>query len=864
MANELKEPPKWIDTFVGWYCKESLQDEVLGDLYELYLRWQEKFGPRKANWLYFFHAIIFIRPYNVKSIFNVKLIIRTAMFRNYFISSFRFLARQKLYTSLNIFGLAAGILSSMFIFLWIQNEVKVDSYHKDLGRIYRYLRHVTTENGTTTTGSMPVPAEKFIESNYPEVEQSALFSWEWSYLVSYKNKHFKEVGRYVEPNFFEIFTRPILAGDASTIFKDLRTVAISETLAQRYFGYNWQTEAVGKLLKIGDAGEFEVTAVFEDVPYYSSLELDFAINAEAYFQENNWVNSWGNNGFRGLVKLKEGASHLALNDKIKEIVNENVPGQDVTIFLHPYKDYYLNSEYKNGELVGGRIEYVQIFFITALFILLIASINFMNLSTARSINRSKEIGVRKVLGAKKGALRFQFLIESLLVSFSALSIALVALHFLLPFFNRSIGMPIELEYSNFTFWAIALGCTLFTGFFAGIYPAFVLSSFKILNILKGKVKSTPQGILLRKSLVIFQFSISILLIIGTLAVFQQLQFIQNKDIGFDRENVMMFSLEGDLKTKFDLFEEKLKGKVGVLSAAAASSPPLSIGWGTESVKWEGKDPASVVPFTLMNSTYELLPTLKLRLVQGRNFSKQFATDSSAVIINQNAAKAMGIENPVGTTITMWGDPVEIIGMVEDFHFSSMYNPIEPLIFMLNLTDINFGLVKIGDKNIQENVASVQQVIKEIDPNYPLNYNFLDDTFNEQYKSEQSIGHMANYFSFIAILISCLGLFGLATYSAQQRNREISIRKVLGASVNGLVVLLSKDLAILVFISFFLASPLAYYFVSNWLNGFEYKIELGLSVFLLAGGVTFLVAVLTVGFKSLWAALSNPADILRNE
>ena len=571
---------------------------------------------------------------------------------------------------------------------------------------------------------------------------------------------------------------------------------------------------------------------------------------------------WGNSSLRMYVRLNEGANLDEVNDKIADLIDKNQEGANAKVFLHPYKDLYLRSDFKDGKLIGGRIEYVQIFSVVALFILLIAIINFMNLATARSSRRAREIGIRKVVGASKSSVFQQFMGESILLAMISLVVAGLMVEISLPFFNELMEKEIVIDYFGSDYLFILMGIALLTGVLAGIYPALMLSSFRIVNVLKGTLKYTFSGAVMRKGLVVFQFTLSILLIIGTLTIYQQINYIRTKNLGLDKDNLLYMPVEGEIGSQYDAFRNELLQLPGIVNVTTSSQDPLSVGNSTSDPTWEGKDPNSSILFSIINANYDFVETMKMEIKYGRSFSKEFSTDTANYIINEATAKAMGMENPVGEMIEFWQRKGQVIGVVKDFHFSSLYSSIDPLIIRMDPEQTYMLFVRVDGAQTEEALAGIRTIHQKFNPSYPLQYTFLDENFQRTYRSEFTTGKLANIFALMAIFISCLGLFGLASFTAARRTREISIRKVLGASASNLVMLLFRDFTWLVAIAFVIAAPIAWYAMDDWLSGFEYHVELNTWVFLLSGVAAILIAWLTIGYQSLKAALANPIESLR--
>jgi ABC-type antimicrobial peptide transport system permease subunit len=612
-----------------------------------------------------------------------------------------------------------------------------------------------------------------------------------------------------------------------------------------------------------------VTAVFENLKNNTPDKFDYLINWENFLENNGWAREWGNNGPRTYVLLRKDADPAKVEAKIKKFLDNYNKEQSANFYIHlrmqRYSDMYLNSNFKNGQIVGGRIEYVRLFSIVAIFILLIACINFMNLTTARSVKRAKEIGIRKVAGAFRTTLIGQFIGEAILITFLAVIIAFLLVFILLPAFNGITGKQIEMPLNQPMFWISLLSLTLVTGFISGSYPALFLSAFQPIRVLKGTMKFSNGATWLRKGLVVFQFMLSIVLIIGTIVVSRQINFIQTVNLGYDRDNLVYIPLEGDLTGKYTLFKQEAIKLPGIKMVSRITQTPTDISNGTGGVEWEGKDPNSMPQFVQASVGYEFAKTVNLKILQGRDFSKDFATDSAAYLVNEAALKIINYKDPIGKPLTFWQQKGVIIGVLKDFHFNSLHEPIRPIVIRLRENETwGSAMVRIEEGKTQQALAGLEKLCKQLNPQFPFTHQFSDEEYLNMYKSEQVVGKLSNCFAFLAILISCLGLLGLAMFTAEQRTKEFGVRKVLGASVSSLFNLLAKDFLVLVSIAFFIAAPLAWWASNNWLSNFAYQASIGWWVFAFAGIMAILIALITVSFQAIKAAVANPVKSLRSE
>jgi predicted permease len=784
------------------------------------------------------------------------------MFRNYVTVAFRNLWKNKAYSFLNIAGLAVGMACSILILFWVEDEKSYDTFHTDATDIYYIRENQTYEGGKIFTfGSTPGPLAEGLKQDFPEVVESVRLNWGSDVLFAYGDKRFREEGKYADPALFNVFSFPVLKGDVKSALNDIHSVVITRKLAEKYFGTE---DPIGKVMRLDNKEDYKVTAVLEDLPQNSTLQFDFLLPFENYLSENKWLKDWGNNGLQTFLKLRPGASAEALNQKIAGYIKKHNEDSNVELLLQPLTEIRLYSEYKDGKNVGGRISYVRLFAVVALFILAIACINFMNLSTARSEKRSKEVGVRKVMGAVRGLLIRQFLGESLLMAVLALFLALVLVSVVMPFFNEIAGKELVLNWFDGQHWLLFAAITVFTGILAGSYPALFLSAFNPVQVLKGTVKTGKAAVRFRQVLVVGQFFFSILLIIATIIVFQQINYLRNRPLGYDKENLMMVRMQGNMPDSYENIKQNLLQIGGVGSVTKASQSMFEVNNNTGGVDWPGKPEGMSTLFGIVQADYDFTNTFGMQLKDGRDFFRDHGTDSLAVLINEESARRMGMKDPVGKMLELHDKSYTIIGVLKDFHYNSVYSPIEPLIIQL-APYAHYMFIRIG-KNVKlpATVSSVEGVLRKFNPAYPFEYRFLDDELEKSFKSEQQLGRLAAWFAGLAVLISCLGLFGLAMFTAEQRRKEIGVRKVLGASVSGVVMLLAKEFLKLVLVAFLIAVPVAWYVAGQWLQSFAFRINVTWWVFALTGTIALLIALLTVSFQSLRAALANPVKSLRSE
>ena len=793
------------------------------------------------------------------------------MFENYFKIAIRNFMRQKVYSTINVAGLSVGLACSFLIFMWVTHELSYDQFHVQGDRIYRLMRNHHGKNKISTLSSIPGPSAKLLEERYPEVTETVLVTWNQPTLLTYENQTFRESGQHAGPAFFKVFTFPLILGDLETAIAEPNNIAISERLAEKYFGSEWRKTALGKIFTVNNSHRlvrykdksFKVTAVYENMPANSTQRYDFILPMASYKSDKPWLEGWTANHLRLYIQLQKDVNIDQFNAKIENIIKENDKTVTSLAFLQPYQDMHLYSDYRNGRLVGGRIEYVQMFTVVAAFIILIASINFMNLSTARSTQRAQEIGIRKAVGANKLTLISQFMGESLLMTLLAAVLALIMVIVVLPSFSELINQTLTTNLFSVEILLIFFGIALLTGLLAGSYPAFYLSGFNPVVVLRGSFIPGSGSSQLRQVLVVFQFGLSILLIIGTLTVYEQITYMRNKNLGMERDNLMYMRLEGAAKKQYEAFRRELLQQPGVVGVTSTGHNPLRVTSTGTNAQWEGRDPNSEHIFHRFQANYDVVRTMQMKMVHGREFSREFPSDRTSFMVNEEMAQVMGMENPVGTRLRFGGEG-EIIGVVKNFHFQSLYTAIEPLIIRLDPDRTEYLFVRIAAGQTAAAITGMETAFRKFNPNQPFAFSFQDEQFESMYRNESTMGTLATFFAVLAIFISCLGLFGLASFTAEQRTKEIGVRKVLGASIPNLVGVLSKEFIKLVVVAFVFAVPLAYHFMSDWLNGFAYHTTLGWQVFAFAGVIAAVIAGVTVSYQALRAAMTNPIESLRYE
>ncbi len=788
------------------------------------------------------------------------------MLTNFFKVAWRNLLRNKGFSFINIAGLAIGMAAAILITLWIQHEMSYDQFHVKKDRIYEAWNKAHFSGKLQCWNTTPKILARTLEKDVPEVERAVRVYWPRNILFSLGEKRLTAAGNQVDTGFLQMFSFPMLKGNPQTALNDGYSIVLTEKLAKNLFG---DEDPMGKILKLDNKDNFTVTGILKDLPNNSRFGFEFLTNWELVKRQGEDDSSWGNNSTRTYVLLKENASMASANDKIKGIKVRYSKDEDPNweMFIYPSSRWRLYSNFTNGKEDGGLIDFVKLFGVIALFILLIACINFMNLSTARSEKRAKEVGIRKVVGAQKGSLIGQFIGESIMIACIAGILALGLVQLSLPAFGKLTDKELHLDFANIYFWLSAIGFIVFTGIVAGSYPAFFLSSFKPVKVLKGTFKAAHALVTPRKMLVVLQFTFAIILIICTSIVKQQIDHAQNRETGYDRNNLVYHFLTDELRKSYPLVKNELLSS-GVATSVSRTSSPLTQGWSdTWGFEWVGKDPADKTDFDRYVADEELVKTAGFRITRGRDFNlKEFPTDSSGMILNESAVKAMNFKDPIGQIVKDDGREYHVVGVINDFILQSPYYPTKPMVIEGCSNDwMNVIHFKLNAANsTADNLKKAEAIFKKYNPEYPFEYKFIDEEYSRKFKAEERTGTLAALFAGLTIFISCLGLFGLATYMAENRIKEIGIRKVLGASIPGITALLSKDFLKLVMISFVIASPVAWWMMDKWLQDYPYHVNIHWYVFAIAGLLSFLISVLTVSYQAIKAAVANPVKSLRTE
>lgn len=790
------------------------------------------------------------------------------MFKNFFKIAYRNLIRNKGFSAINITGLAIGMASAILILLLIQNEVSYDQFHEKKDRIYEAWNRARFDDKTMCWNTTPKILARTMEYDLPEVERTVRVNWSNELLFSVGDKRITRTGNTVDTGFLQMFSFPLLKGNPATALNDMHSIILTEKLAKALFG---DGEAMGKVIKVDNKDNFTVTGIAKDLPNNTRFDFEYLM-PWSYLQSKNQVDSnWGNNSTRTYVLLKPNTTLASVEPKMKVLkqkYNDEAREDKWEMFIYPISKWQLYSSFTNGvEDGGGRIEFVRLFAVIAAFILLIACINFMNLSTARSERRAKEVGIRKVVGAQKSSLVGQFIGESVLISFLAALVAVLIVELSLPAYNQLTGKTLFIDFSNMYTWLTAIGFILFTGILAGSYPAFFLSSFQPVKVLKGTFKKAHALVTPRKVLVVLQFTFAIILIICTIIIKQQIDYARNRETGYNKNNLIYHSFTNDIEKNYSIIRNELLSSGAASHVVKTNSPITQVwsdGWGQE---WEGKDPKDKTDFYRFVTDEGLGVTAGLEFIKGRDFNlKEFPTDSTGMIINEAALNVMKFKDPIGKVVKDNGIDWHIVGVVKDFILTSPYEPVRPMLisgakqqwFQTMLIKLN------GDNSTAQNLKTAETIFKKYNPEYPFQYKFVDEEYARKFQGEQKQGTLAALFAGLTIFISCLGLFGLATYMAENRVKEIGVRKVLGASVSGIATLLSKDFVRLVLISFLIAAPIAWWAMHAWLKDYPYRVNIQWWVFAAACLLSVLIAIITVSFQAIKAAVANPVKSLRTE
>lgn len=794
------------------------------------------------------------------------------MIRNYIKISLRTLTKNKVYTFINITGLALGMAVAMLIGLWIHDELSFDRHFKNFDRIAQVWQHQTFNGHIGTQTYVPFPIGDEIRKNYgADFKHVIMASCNARHILAAGDKKFNKNGPYIEPEAPEMLSLRMIHGTRAGL-KDPYSIMLSESVAKAFFG---NTDPTGSVMKVDNNINVKVTGVYEDLPHNSSFrEMSFMMPWQLMVVTSPWLKTmddpWRPNSYQTYVQLIDNADIDQATARIRDIKKRNINKEQLKykpdVFLNPMSDWHLYSEFKEGYRVGGRIEFVWLFGIIGAFVLMLACINFMNLSTARSEKRAKEVGIRKAVGSVRNQLIIQFFSESFIVVGFAFAVAIMLVTLFLPMFNEVADKKMTMPWTEPQFWAAGIGFSIVTALIAGSYPALYLSSFQPVKVLKGTFRAGRLAAMPRKVLVVVQFAVSIILIIGTAVVFRQIQFAKNRPVGYSRDGLMSISMSTDhIHKHFEAVRHELKSAGAIVEMAESGSPITDTWSSTSGFEWKGKDPEQSVDFPFDEISHEYGKTVGWQFVQGRDFSREFATDSLALVVNEAAVKFMGLQSPVNETLTWFKKPYKIIGVIKDLVVNSPYSQAQPQMFCLSASQGNMVSIRLNPAaGASESIGKIKTVFEKYDPGSPFEYDFVDQMYARKFSDEERIGKLTTFFSVLAILISCLGLFGVASFIAEQRTKEIGVRKVLGATVLNVWGLLSRDFVLLVCIAFVTASPGAWYFLEGWLQKYEYRTTISWWIFALTGIGTLMITLLTVSFQAIRAAMMNPVRSLRSE
>jgi putative ABC transport system permease protein len=788
------------------------------------------------------------------------------MYRNYLKIAIRGFVKHKLTFFINLIGLALGLWATVSIGLWVKSELNMNRSFPEIEQAYRIMEHQRYGSDIFTTTSTPGILAPALKEEFPEVERSACYSWNESNLFVQGENKLNLNGFYAEPDYLHIMQYDIVHGDRNLALTEKNHMVLTKEAANKLFG---KTDVIGETVLMKETDEessFKVMAVVDTKNHESSSSFEYILPFKFIFDKpyNGWLKQWGNNGPSTIVKLNKNANGQEFSEKIVDFIAERNEGSNVILFAYPQKDLYLYGKFTDGIQQGGRIEYVKLFSIIGLFVLLIACINFMNLSTAKSQKRSKEVGVRKVVGAEKRELVYQFLTESVLISFLAGIFALLLVELTLPVFNNLTHKSMSIPYGEWAFWGQLILVLTITGVIAGSYPAFYLSATKVVSLFRNFLKSGKGVVVARKGLVLFQFILATILIVATIVVYNQINFALSKNLGFNKDQLLQMQLDGSLFNNFDVYKEELKKIPGVQQVSRSSHSFLGRNSNTGGVTWEGKDPDYSALFEIMNVDYDFLQTFGMQLINGEDFSADRVSDSiGKVIINKRAYEIITQDSPDAQSFN-WNGEQQILGVVEDFHFQSLHRGMEPVIINLDPSFASKAFIRLKSDDIHETLEAIRNLTESFEPAFPFQYSFMDENYARLYDDDVRTRELAKYFSILTILISCLGLFGLSAHIAEQKTKEIGIRKVLGASTMSILHVINKEFILVVSLSILIGSAIAYWLMQDWLSGYAYRIEFEWWFIPSAATVMLSIAYLTVSLQALKAASINPSSTLKSE
>ena len=787
------------------------------------------------------------------------------MIRNYLLVTLRNLFKTRIYSFINVSGLAIGIASSILILLWVSDELSYDKFVPKHKKLYQLMINAHFNDKVNTWASVPLPAYEAMKSAHHQISNATVADWGGERLIVFNDKKLLRRSYWVSKEFLTMFEFKYLQGDPTLAFNDPKSILITKSLGEELFdGAN----PMGKVVRVNDKSDLTITAIIEDIPGNSSFQFEYLMPWKERENTNPWVvdnkDNWGNNSFQVFVELADSQYQTIVESSIVNMLTEKDPNDSYVrdLFLYPMERWRL-YEFENGKEAGGRIEYVQLFLAIGIAILLIACINFMNLATARSEKRAKEVGIRKSIGSRRIEIIIQFLSESILISLISYILAIGLVLLALPAFNLTVDKQLTLDFTSAQFWIFTAVLVFGTGLIAGSYPAFYLSSFTPVKTLKGVISVGKGANTPRKVLVVLQFAIAMILVVGTFAIYQQISMIQNRTLGYNQENLITIDFNEDLEENYEVLKNEVLQSGAVESMTRSNSSIAQIS-SNNFLSWPGKPEETQVIFSTIVSEYDYAKTMGINMVMGREFSKDFASDTSAIIVNRAALELMQLENPIGAELDLWGQKRVLIGVYDNVLSESPYREVKPL---FNILDNWGGVITLRLKrgqDIQESLATLKELFSKYNPAYPFDYSFVDEEFQRKFTTIKLTRQLALSFSVLALLITSLGVFGLASYTAEQRTKEIGIRKVLGASVNGLIGLISKDFTWLVLAAFLVAGPLSFYLMDTYLDRYPIRISIAWWLMPLAGLLVLSFSLIIVSYQARKAARSNPVNSLRNE
>ena len=859
MKNKKIRPSKAAHWLLRQYLGQSDHYTLIGDFEEIYTEIAKEKGTFPASVWYWRQIIRSIPSFVSHSIYwSIQMI------KNYLKIAFRNIRRHKGYSFINITGLAIGIACCLLITIWVLDELSYDKFHEKAASLYRVEENQDYSGRQFHVYQTPYPLAPALKEEIPEIKEATRYVYAGGLLMRQGEKAFFEDYIWaVDPSFLHMFTFPLIRGDKNTALDSPYSLIITQDIAEKYFG---QEDPLGKVISVNNQYDFTVTGVMNTVPHNSYFRFEIIIPYEFLRTAGQTDEEWGSNSIQTYVQLQENTPAEQVNEKISGFIRTRLPESLTDLVLMPFMSLRLH-EYAGWEQSGNAVQYVYIFSLVAFFVLLIACINFMNLSTARSTNRAKEVGLRKVVGALKSHIIRQFYGESILFALIALLFAAAFTSLLLPVLSNLTEKDLSWNVAGIgTILAGLVIMTLFTGLVAGSYPALFLSTFQPVNIFKGRLKSGAGSSRFRKILVVVQFSLSILLIIGTMVVAKQMNYMRNKRLGWDKEHLLFIPVRADIRNSYHVLKTELERDPKILGVTGAYQLPGFNYGNAGGADWDGKDPNQEVLIGINAVDFDFTETLKIEMAEGRRFSKEFTSDASSnsFIVNEEVAKLMEKDSVVGERFSFVGREGKIVGVMKNFHYQPLRNKIEPLVIHVYPEYINYILIRIPPENISGSLKTIENIWNSAIPNYPFGYMFLDEAFDSMYRNEQTIGTLLKYFAILAVLVACLGLFGLASFTAEQRTKEIGIRKVLGANTSQITLLLCREFFLLVLLANLIAWPAAYLAMKNWLQSYAYKINLGLSIFLVAMGLALLIAIISVSYQAIKASLANPVNSLRYE